>query len=50
MDKGTHRSSPHLPKTQQLSGISKDKYTARLYQGKPYYGIDSMIPLKRVRA
>ncbi|HHX2510409.1 TPA: SH3 domain-containing protein [Neisseria subflava] len=32
------------PKRSDFSGISKDKYTARLYQGKPYYGIDSMIP------
>ena len=32
------------PKRSNFSGISKDKYTARLYQGKPYYGIDSMIP------
>ena len=32
------------PKLSDFSGISKDKYTARLYQGKPFYGIDSMIP------
>ncbi|WP_455251959.1 SH3 domain-containing protein [Neisseria sp.] len=32
------------PKLSDFSGINKDKYTARLYQGKPYYGIDSMIP------
>ena len=32
------------PKLSDFSGISKDKYTAHLYQGKPYYGIDSMIP------
>ena len=32
------------PKRSNFSDISKDKYTARLYQGKPYYGIDSMIP------
>ena len=32
------------PKLSDFSGISKDNFTARLYQGKPYYGIDSMIP------
>ena len=32
------------PKRSDFSGISKDKYTARLYQGKPFYGMDSMIP------
>lgn len=31
------------PKRSDFSGISKDKYTARLYQGKPFYGMDSMI-------
>ena len=31
------------PKHSDFSGISKDKYTARLYQGKPFYGMDSMI-------
>ena len=31
------------PKLSDFSGISKDKYTARLYQGKPFYGMDSMI-------
>lgn len=33
----------HL-KRSDFSGISKDKYTARLYQGKPFYGVDSIIP------
>ena len=32
------------PKRSNFSGISKDKYTARLYQGKPFYGVDSIIP------
>lgn len=32
------------PKRSDFSGISKDKYTARLYQGKPFYGVDSIIP------
>ena len=32
------------PKRSDFSGVSKDKYTARLYQGKPFYGVDSMIP------
>jgi len=31
------------PKLSDFSGINKDKYTARLYQGKPFYGMDSMI-------
>ena len=31
------------PKRSDFSGISKDKYTARLYQGKPFYGVDSII-------
>ena len=31
------------PKRSDFSGINKDKYTARLYQGKPFYGMDSMI-------
>ena len=33
----------HL-KRSDFSGISKDKYTARLYQGKPFYGTDYDIP------
>ena len=32
------------PKRSDFSGISKDKYTARLYQGKPFYGTDNTIP------
>ena len=32
------------PKRSDFSGVSKDKYTARLYQGKPFYGVDSIIP------
>ena len=32
------------PKRSDFSGISEDKYTARLYQGKPFYGVDSIIP------
>lgn len=32
------------PKHSDFSGISKDKYTARLYQDKPFYGVDSIIP------
>lgn len=32
------------PKRSDFSGISKDKNTARLYQGKPFYGVDSIIP------
>lgn len=32
------------PKRSDFSGTSKDKYTARLYQGKPFYGVDSIIP------
>ena len=32
------------PKRNDFSGVSKDKYTARLYQGKPFYGVDSIIP------
>ena len=32
------------PKRSDFSGISKDKYTARLYQDKPFYGVDSIIP------
>lgn len=32
------------PKRSNFSGISKDKYTARLYQGKPFYGTDYVIP------
>ena len=31
------------PKRSDFSGISKDKYTARLYQGKPFYGTDDSI-------
>ena len=33
----------HL-KRSDFSSISKDNFTARLYQGKPFYGMDSMIP------
>lgn len=33
----------HL-KRSDFSSISKDKYTARLYQGKPFYGTDGSIP------
>ena len=33
----------HL-KRSDFSSISKDKYTARLYQGKPFYGTDNTIP------
>ena len=32
------------PKLSDFSGISKNKYTARLYQGKPFYGTDNTIP------
>ena len=32
------------PKRSDFSGISKNKYTARLYQGKPFYGTDNTIP------
>lgn len=32
------------PKRSDFSGVSKDNFTARLYQGKPFYGIDSIIP------
>ena len=32
------------PKRNDFSGINKDKYTARLYQDKPFYGTDSTIP------
>ena len=32
------------PKRRDFSGISKNKYTARLYQGKPFYGTDNTIP------
>ncbi len=32
------------PNRSDFSGISKDKYTARLYQGKPFYGTDNTIP------
>ena len=32
------------PKRSDFSGISKDKYTARFYQGKPFYGTDYVIP------
>lgn len=32
------------PKLSDFSGINKDKYTARLYQGKPFYGTDYDIP------
>ena len=32
------------PKRSDFSGVSKDKYTARLYQGKPFYGVDYDIP------
>ena len=32
------------PNRSNFSGSSKDKYTARLYQGKPFYGVDSIIP------
>ena len=31
------------PKLSDFSGISKDNFTARLYQGKPFYGVDSII-------
>ena len=33
----------HL-KRSDFSSISKDNFTARLYQGKPFYGMDSMTP------
>ena len=33
----------HL-KRSDFSSISKDNFTVRLYQGKPFYGMDSMIP------
>ena len=32
------------PKRSDFSGISKDNFTARLYQGKPFYGMDNTIP------
>ena len=32
------------PKRSDFSSINKDNFTARLYQGKPFYGMDSMIP------
>ena len=32
------------PKRSDFSGINKDKYTARLYRGKPFYGTDYDIP------
>ena len=32
------------PKLSDFSGINKDKNTARLYQGKPFYGTDYDIP------
>lgn len=32
------------PKLSDFSGINKDKYTARLYRGKPFYGTDYDIP------
>ena len=32
------------PKRSDFSGISKNKYTARLYRGKPFYGTDYDIP------
>ena len=32
------------PKRSDFSGINKDNFTARLYQGKPFYGVDSIIP------
>ena len=32
------------PKLSDFSGINKDKYTARLYQGKPFYGTENDIP------
>ena len=31
------------PKLSDFSGISKDNFTARLYQGKPFYGTDNTI-------
>lgn len=31
------------PKRSDFSGISKDNFTARLYQGKPFYGTDNTI-------
>ncbi|MGN6865132.1 SH3 domain-containing protein [Neisseria sp. P0020.S003] len=31
-------------KRSDFSGINKDKYTARLYRGKPFYGTDYDIP------
>ena len=32
------------PKRSDFSSINKDNFPARLYQGKPFYGMDSMIP------
>ena len=32
------------PKLSDFSGINKNKYTARLYRGKPFYGTDYDIP------
>ena len=32
------------PKLSDFSGINKDKYTARLYRGKPFYGTENDIP------
>ena len=31
------------PKLSDFSGINKDNFTARLYQGKPFYGTDDSI-------
>ena len=31
------------PKLSDFSGINKDNFTARLYQGKPFYGTDNTI-------
>ena len=31
------------PKRSDFSGINKDNFTARLYQGKPFYGTDNTI-------
>ena len=32
------------PKLSDFSGINKNNFTARLYQGKPFYGTDNTIP------
>ena len=32
------------PKLSDFSGINKNNFTARLYQGKPFYGTDDSIP------